>query len=100
MTDDFSYEFISENDVEFVSRGRKSQTPQELVTALRKLTKGQALKLSSFAVDPKGATAKTDKARYSAVIRQAGKQAGVKVTIKWSPAGVPQVIVTGKVTAK
>ena len=96
MAEDFSFEFIGEDALEFVSRGRKSTVPPALVEALRKLTPKQALKLSSFTVNTKSANAKTDKARYGAIIRSAAKQANVTVTIMWSSAGVPQVVRTVK----
>jgi NADH:ubiquinone oxidoreductase subunit B-like Fe-S oxidoreductase len=44
----------------------------------------------------KSAKAKTDKARYGAIIRSASKQANVTVTIMWSSSGVPQVVRTEK----
>jgi hypothetical protein len=34
---------------------------------------------------------KTEKARISAGLRQAGKLADVTIAIRWSPSGVPQV---------
>jgi hypothetical protein len=43
-------------------------------------------------VDIKKANAKTEKARISATIRQASKQAGTPVVIRWSADGTPQVI--------
>ena len=91
------FEFIDESAIEAVSRGRKSNVPTELVEALRKLPKGKAIAIKVFACDPTSADYKNDKASVSATIRSAGKQAGVKVSIGWSPAGVPQVkVVTGK----
>lgn len=96
MADDFSFEFIGDDELEFTSRGRKSTVPPQLVEALRKLTPKQALKLTSFSVDMKSAKAKTDKARYGAIIRSASKQANVTVSIMWSLSGVPQVIRTEK----
>lgn len=85
------FEFIDENDVESVKRGRKSTVPQELVDALRSIPKGKVLVISAYGLDPKAEDYKNAKASASAVIRSAGKQAGLKVTISWSPKGVPQV---------
>lgn len=85
------FEFIDENDIEAVRRGRKSTVPTELVEALRTMPKGKAMKVKGLAVDPKSEDFKNDKASTSAVIRSAGKLAGVKVAISWSPDGVPQV---------
>jgi hypothetical protein len=43
-------------------------------------------------VDVTKPTAKTDKARVSATIRQAGAQAKTKVSIAWALDGTPQII--------
>ena len=83
-----NFEIVSETDLEFTKRGRKSTVSPNLVSAISKLKKGQGLKLTGMAVDPKSPKAKTDKARVSAQIRQAGK----KVAIRWSISGVPQVV--------
>ena len=85
------FEFIDENEMEFTPRGRKSTVPKELVDAIRKMPKGKVLRLTAFTVNPKADTAKADKARVGAIIRSASAQAGVKVSIRWSSAGVPQV---------
>jgi|LauGreDrversion4_2_1035121.scaffolds.fasta_scaffold821584_1 hypothetical protein len=85
-------EIIEVGDMEFVPRGRTSLVPQELVDALKKIGKGKALKLTDMKVDVSAKTYKTDKARVSATIRQAAKQAGVSVEIRWSQAGIPQVV--------
>lgn len=88
------FEIIDESAMEFTPRGRKSNVPQELVNALKGLKTGMAVRLTdkAFTVSPKSETAKTDRARISAMIRSAGKIAGVEVSIKWSPIGVPQVV--------
>lgn len=85
------FEFIDEGDMENVRRGRKSTVPQELVDALRAIPKGKVLAITAFTLDPKAEDYKNAKASTSAVIRSAGKQAGVKVSIAWSPKGFPQV---------
>jgi hypothetical protein len=85
------FEFIAEDDIQAVRRGRKSQVPQELVDALARLADGKAVVVKDYALDPKADDYKTAKASVSATIRQAGKQAGKQVSIAWSPAGVPQV---------
>lgn len=85
------FEFIEENEIEAVRRGRKSTVPAELVEAFRTLPKGKAVKVTDLALDPKSEDYKNDKASVSAIIRSAGKQAGVEVTISWSPLGIPQV---------
>jgi hypothetical protein len=89
------YQIIDESALEFVQRGRKSNADPELVDALRKLTKGKALALPSEKVDmtSPAEVVKTEKARISANLRSAGKLAGVKVAIRWSPVGVPQIAI-------
>jgi hypothetical protein len=89
------YQIIDEAALEFVQRGRKSNADPELVDALRKLTKGKALALPSEKVDmtSPAEVVKTEKARISANLRSAGKLAGVKVAIRWSPVGVPQIAI-------
>jgi hypothetical protein len=44
-----------------------------------------------LALDPKSEDYKNDKASTSAILRSAGKQAGVEIAISWSSLGVPQV---------
>lgn len=85
------FEFIDEDNIQSVKRGRKSQVPQALVDALSKMPTGKAVVIKTLALDPKDEDYKSRKATVSATIRQAGKQAGVEVAIAWSPAGVPQV---------
>lgn len=85
------FEFIDENDIEAVRRGRKSNVSAELVEALRTMPKGKAVKVKGLSVDPKSEDFKNDKATASATIRTAGRLAGVKVSISWSPEGIPQV---------
>lgn len=97
---DMNFEFIDESAMEFTPRGRKSNVAPELVKALGNLPKGKALRLTGFTVSPNTDTAKTDRARISATIRSAAKMAGVEVSIKWSPAGVPQVTTTKAKTSK
>ena len=87
-------EFIDENDIESVKRGRKTTVPQELVDLLKRVPKGKAIALKEYAHDPKAEGYKSYKASTSSTIRNAGKVAGLKVSISWSPAGLPQVRVT------
>lgn len=87
----FSFEIIDESEMEFVQRGRKSTTPVELVNAIKALKPGKALSVPSLKCDPKSVSFGKDKARSGAKIRSAAKLAGVEVTIRWSPVGVPQV---------
>jgi hypothetical protein len=85
------FEFIDENEIEAVRRGRKSNVSAELVEAFRTMPKGKAVKVKGLSVDPKSEDFKNDKATASATIRTAGRLAGVKVSISWSPEGIPQV---------
>jgi len=85
------FEFIDENDIQAVRRGRKSTAPAELVDAFAKMPKGKAIRLTGLRQDPTSPEYKNDKATVSATIRTAGKLAGVAVSISWSPDGVPQV---------
>ena len=97
------FEIIDENEIEAVRRGRKSTVPAELVEALRTMPKGKAIRIADMALDPKSEDYKNDKASVSAILRSAGKQAGVEVAISWSSAGVPQVATKApkaKTTAK
>jgi len=93
-SDKFQFEEIPENEAEFTKRGRKSNAPAELVKAITSLKTGRALRLTSFSVKPESPKAKTDRAKYSAVIRSAGKLAGRKVAISWTLAGVPQIMIS------
>jgi hypothetical protein len=95
------FEIIDESEIEAVSRGRKSNIDPTLVKALAEMPKGKAIRVKGLALDPTHEDYKNDKASTSAVIRSAGKQAGVEVSIQWSRTGVPQVTVkTPKVKAK
>jgi hypothetical protein len=94
------FEFIDEDDVQSVKRGRKSQVPTELVDLLKRIPKGKAVVLKDYAGDTKDEGYKSYKASTSATIRSAGKSAGIEVTISWSPMGVPQVRVKNTVTKK
>jgi hypothetical protein len=73
-----------------------------LIAALGALTAGQALRLDSLAVKVTGdaKTIRRDRARVSAQVRSAAKAAGVTVAIHWSRAGIPQVTVKPKTSAK
>ena len=87
------FEVVSASDIQFVRRGRKAKVSPELVSALAKLAKGNALVLKGMAQDPKSATYATDKSRISSQIRQACRMAKVEdFRILWTPAGVPQVV--------
>jgi hypothetical protein len=89
---EIQFDIIDEKEVEFTKRGRKSNVSPQLVEMLKKLPKGKSARIPSMAGDPTNADEyKAHKARVSATLRTAGKQAGKTVRILWSPAGVPQV---------
>lgn len=95
------FEFIDENEIESVSRGRKSTVSPELVEAFRNAPAGKAVKIVMHAGDPRDAEAYLlHKASVSAMLRSAGKQAGKVARIVWSPAGVPQVTLSVPKPAK
>ena len=95
------FEIIDQSEIEAVSRGRKSTVPAELVEALAKMPKGQAIRIKGLALDTKSDDYKNDKASVSAMIRSAGVQAGVQVAISFSPEGIPQIVIkTPKVKTK
>lgn len=94
------FEIIDETEVKSVSRGRKSMADPELIQALAKLPKGKFVRLTSYKCDPKSDSFTKQKATRSAQIRSAGSQAGVKVEIRWSPDGIPQVCKVEATTAK
>lgn len=86
------YEFIDESEVEGVKRGRKTTVPNELVELLKSAPKGKAIVLREYAGDTADEVAyKRHKAKNTAMFRNAGKMAGLKVSTTWSPAGIPQV---------
>lgn len=89
------FEFIPEDEIQGVKRGRKSTVPAELVELMRKVPKGKAVILKEHALDPASEDYAKDKASKSAMLRTAGKQAGLKVSTVWTPSGVPQVRIVG-----
>jgi hypothetical protein len=85
------YEYIEETEVEVVKRGRKSSVPTEVVDAIRNIPAGKTVKFTELALDPTDADYKNGKASVSAMLRQAGKMAGTEVSVRFTPAGIPQV---------
>jgi hypothetical protein len=85
------FEFIDENEIEGVKRGRKTTVPTELVEAIRSMPKGKAVKVKDYKLDPTSEDYRNEKANVSSTIRKAGELAGVKVSITWTLDGVPQV---------
>ena len=92
-TNSGDFEFINAEEVSFVKRGRKSQVDSALVSALKSMSKGQAIAIKKFALDVNSDNYKTEKARISSQIRTACSAANLtKFSIRWSPNGVPQVV--------
>lgn len=88
------FEFIEASEVEMVRRGRQSSIDPNLIANLAKLTKGKAIVIKSMKLDPTAKGYKNEKNRVSATIRSACKQANLdKYSVRWSPTGVPQVVV-------
>lgn len=90
------FEIISADQVEAVKRGRKANVDPKLVSALKTLKAGTVLAVKGMACDPKASDYAKAKAKAGAQLRSAGRLAGVKVSVAWSPTGIPQVSVTGK----
>lgn len=92
-TNSEEFEFIKAEEVSFVKRGRKSQVDSALVSALKSLSKGQAIAIKKFSLDTNAENYKTEKARISSQIRSACSAANLtNFSIRWSPNGVPQVV--------
>jgi len=90
--DDFSFEIVDSNSVEFAKRGRKSNVDPKMIEALSKLPKGKSLKISNMKLNPNAQEFRTDKARISAQIRTACANANLtNFRIRWSTDGVPFV---------
>lgn len=90
---DEGFEFVNADDITFVKRGRKSSVNPQLIEALKKLPKGQALIISKMKTDPNAKNYANEKSRISSQIRTACRQANLTgFRILWSPNGVPQVI--------
>jgi hypothetical protein len=86
------FEFIDENEIEGVKRGRKTTVPTELVDLFKTMPKGKAVRLPSYKGDVSDPVEyKAYKGAISGTIRKAGELAGVKVSITWSLDGIPQV---------
>lgn len=90
-------EFIDANEVEFVRRGRVSSIPADVIETLSRLPVGKAWAIKKYALDANSPDYKSEKNRVGATIRNACAQAGLgKISLRWSPTGVPQVINRGK----
>lgn len=90
---EFKFEFINEDEIESVKRGRKAVVIPEMVAFFAKAKVGQIVKVGNLALTEEFATAedkKTAKAANSAIIRNQAKIAGwKKVRITWDIKNVP-----------
>jgi hypothetical protein len=90
---EMDFEFINEEEIESVKRGRKAIVIPEMVQFMAKAKVGQIVKLANLALVEDFATAedkKNAKATNSAIIRSQAKIAGwVKVRITWDIKNVP-----------
>jgi putative alpha-1,2-mannosidase len=89
---EMNFEFIDENDIESVKRGRKAQVDGEMVAFFAKAKVGQSIKVAVLALSTEMTKAEADKekAKHNAKIRSHAKAAGwAKVAIKWDIKGFP-----------
>jgi hypothetical protein len=87
------FEFINEEEIESVKRGRKAIVIPELVAFLSKAKVGQTVRVPMFALDNEIVTLedkKNAKAKNSAILRSQAKASGwAKVAIIWDVNNVP-----------
>lgn len=96
----FVFEIVDENEMQFASRGRKSNISDEqleLVSIQIKKSPNKYIKFISLAlpkeiVDVKAQ--KNHKAAVSSTIRTMGKKLGYKSTIRWNMNNIPCVLFT------
>lgn len=97
---EFQFEIVNENEMQFASRGRKSSVSDkqlEMIGNQIKKSPNQYLRIVSFAV-PKELTnpkdQKNHKAKVSSTIRLVGKKLGYETTIRWDMKNIPCVLFT------
>lgn len=87
------WEFIDENEIESVKRGRKANVVPELVAFLSKAKVGQTVRVAMFALDNEIVTLedkKNAKAKNSAILRSQAKASGwAKCAIIWDTNNIP-----------
>lgn len=90
--EDFEYEFINDDEMEFAKRGRKAKINAQLLSILEKAPKGKFFKVSQLAIDPKSEKASVKKAAISQELRKHLKMAKwTEFQIKWTTDFVPCV---------
>ena len=97
---EFQFEIVNENEMQFASRGRKSSISDkqlEMIGNQIKKSPNQYLRIVSFAVPKELVDKKAQsnhKAKVSSVIRQLGKKLGYETTIRWDMKNIPCVLFT------
>lgn len=95
---DFTFEIVDESEMQFASRGRKSNISDkqlELVANQIKKSPNQFIRISSYEM-PKTLVNVKDQKNYkatvSSTIRLMGKKLGYKSTIRWDMKNTPCVL--------
>lgn len=101
---DFIFEIVNDNEMEFTSRGRKSNISDsqlKLVADQVKKSPNKFIRISSYGM-PKDLTEvktqKNYKASVSSTIRLMGKKLGYKTEIRWDINNIPCVLFTKAIT--
>jgi len=94
---DFQFEIVNENEMQFANRGRKSNISNdqlEMFNAQIKKSVNQFFIVNSMTI-PKHITEKKAQSNYkatvSATLRQIAKKLGYKVKIRWTVKNSPAV---------
>ena len=95
---EFQFEIVNENEMQFASRGRKSNVSDEqleMVANQVKKSPNKYIRIVSFAV-PKDLSdvkaQKNHKAKVSSTLRLMGKKMGYTTTIRWDMNNIPCVL--------
>lgn len=87
------FEILDSSAVTFARRGRPSSVNPLLVEKLKSLPAGKSIAIKSMAHSPSSPEYKKHKARVSAQIRTACREAQLKkFDIRWTLDGVPMVV--------
>lgn len=88
------FEFIDENEIESVKRGRKAILIPEMIAFFQKAKVGQTVRVPTMTIDQNKTEAekKKEKAKFSSTMKNQAKQAGwQKTMVTWDVYGVPNV---------
>lgn len=97
---EFQFEIVNENEMQFASRGRKSSVSDkqlEMVANQIKKSPNQYIRIVSFAIPKELVDKKAQsnhKAKVSSTIRLMGKKLGYGTTIRWDMKNIPCVLFT------